>query len=184
VLRTVPSGWRNNPSGLQEVRYRVGGREVTVGYRRRRDGAFACMLDGVPARARILAAAPPSIELEIDGLRGAFRVTTGPGGIVFAQDAHGELRLRELPRFPELETDEVAGGYSAPMPGRVLDIRVSTGDAVAKGQLLLTMEAMKMELHVTASTDGVVTEVRASPGQQVNAGQVLVVIDARAESPR
>src|SRR5262249_36646738 len=55
VLRTAPSGWRNNPSGFQEVRYRLGRRDVAVGYRRQRDGAFACVQDGVAARARILA---------------------------------------------------------------------------------------------------------------------------------
>jgi propionyl-CoA carboxylase alpha chain len=181
VLRTVPSGWRNNPSSFQEDRYRFGGRAVTVGYRLDRGGALLCMLDGAPARARIFAAAVPAIDLEIDGVRRAFRVTSGPAGAVFVQDAHGELRLQELPRFPESETAEVAGGYSAPMPGRVLDIRVSSGDGVAKGQVLLTMEAMKMELQVTAAIDGVVSEVRASPGQQVNAGQVLVVIERHAE---
>jgi propionyl-CoA carboxylase alpha chain len=184
LLRAVPSGWRNNPSGFQEVRYRVGGREVTVGYRSQRDGTFACMLDAAPARARVVATVPPSIDLEIDGVRRAFRVTPGLTGAVFVQDAHGELRLQELPRFPEPETAEVVGGYSAPMPGRVLDVRVSTGDVVAKGQLLLTMEAMKMELQVTASTDGTVSEVRVSAGQQVDAGQVLVVIEARAEGSR
>jgi propionyl-CoA carboxylase alpha chain len=177
VMRTIPSGWRNNPSSFQEGRYRFGGRAVTVGYRQERGGAFACMLDGAPARARIVAAALPAVDLEIDGVRRAFRVTPGPGGAVFVQDAHGELRLQELPRFPEPETAEVAGGYSAPMPGKVLDVRVSAGARVAKGQVLLTMEAMKMELQVTAAVDGVVTEVRASSGQQVNGGQVLVVIE-------
>ena len=109
-------------------------------------------------------------------------MTTGPGGAVFAQDARGELRLHELPRFPEAAAPELAGGYAAPMPGRVLDVCVSAGDAVGKGQLLLTMEAMKMELRVTAAADGVVTEVRVSPGRQVEAGHVLVVIEAFSRS--
>jgi biotin carboxyl carrier protein len=65
------------------------------------------------------------------------------------------------------------------MPGKVLDVRVRAGDAVSRGQALLTMEAMKMEHLVTASADGVVTEVRVAPGQQVDAGLVLVVIAAR-----
>jgi propionyl-CoA carboxylase alpha chain len=180
VLGTVASGWRNNPSGRQEVRYRAGAREVTVGYLRERDGGFDCTLDGVAARARLAASALPVVELEIDGRRRSFRVTPGPGGTIFVQDARGELRLDELPRFPEPEGVEVAaGGYTAPMPGKVLDLRVRERDAVTKGQALLTIEAMKMEHLVTASADGVVTEVRVSPGQQVDAGQVLVVIEAR-----
>jgi biotin carboxyl carrier protein len=121
---------------------------------------------------------------QIDGRRSAFRVTPGPAGTVFVQDARGELRFEELPRFPEPgDVERAGGGYSAPMPGKVLDVRVQTGDAVTKGQALLTMEAMKMEHLVTASGDGVVAEVRVVTGQQVDAGQVLVVIDAREDSP-
>ena len=109
-------------------------------------------------------------------------VAPGPAGTVFVQDALGELRLEELPRFPEPEdVERAAGGYSAPMPGKVLDVRVRAGDAVSRGQALLTMEAMKMEHLVTASADGVVTEVRVAPGQQVDAGLVLVVIAARED---
>jgi propionyl-CoA carboxylase alpha chain len=178
VLRTIASGWRNNPSARQDRRYRTAGRDVAVGYRRERDGSFACTLDGVAARARIVGGELPRIELEIDGVRRAFRVTVGPVGAVFVQDAHGELRLQERPRFPEPDAIEViAGGYAAPMPGKVLDVRVGAGDAVRKGQLLLTLETMKMEHRVTASSDGVVAEVRVASGQQVAAGQVLLVID-------
>ena len=179
VLRTIESGWRNNPSALQEVRYRADGRAVAVGYLRQRDGSFACTLDGAGVRARIVAAALPSLELELDGVRRAFDVTFGPAGAVFVQDPHGELRLQEMPRFPEPDTPEIAaGGYTAPMPGKVLEVRVGAGDPVRKGQLLLTLEAMKMELPVIATDDGVVTEVRVAPGAQVDAGQVLLILDA------
>jgi propionyl-CoA carboxylase alpha chain len=179
VLRTIPSGWRNNPSGFQEARYRAGPRVVSVGYRRRRDGTFACTLDGAAARVRIVAAALPSVEIEIDGVRREFGVTLGPAGAVFVQDACGEVRLQEEPRFVEPEPAEIAAGsYAAPMPGKVLEVRVDTGDTVSKGQLLLTLEAMKMEHPVTAASDGVVAEVRVRAGQQVDAGQILLVIDA------
>jgi len=182
VLRTIPSGWRNNPSGFQETRYVASDREVVVGYRPQRRGTFACTLDGAPAEARVLTAAPPEIDLEIDGVRRAFRVTPGSAGAIFVQDADGEVRLQELPRFPEPETVEVTGGYTAPMPAKVVEVRVSPGEAVRRGQLLLTIEAMKMELQITASTDGVVAEVRVAPRQQVDAGHVLVVVEPRAES--
>ena len=180
VLRTIASGWRNNPSSFQETRYRAGGRELTVGYLRQRDASFRCRLDGVAASARLLRAIPPVIELEIEGRRRAFRVTRGVAGVVFVHDAHGELRLEELSRFPEPEASPIAvGGYSAPMPGKVIEVRVAVGDAIARGQTLVTIEAMKMEHQLTASTDGVVSEVRVSPGQQVDAGQVLLTIEPR-----
>jgi propionyl-CoA carboxylase alpha chain len=182
VLTTLPSGWRNNASGFQEVHYRFGSREVQVGYRRQRDGAFDCLLDGAPVRARIVGAALPSLDLEIDGRRRAFRVTAGPAGALFVQDGAGELSFHERPRFPEPETTEVAGGYAAPMPGRVLEVAVAAGDRVAKGQRLLTLEAMKMELPLSAAMEGVVAEVRVSVGQQVDAGQVLVVLEGQGGS--
>jgi propionyl-CoA carboxylase alpha chain len=183
VGRTIPSGWRNNPSALQDCRYDAAGREVTVGYRRERDGAFTCAVDGVAAQARIVAAALPHLDLEIDGVRRAWSVTFGPGGTVFVQDAHGEVVLRERPRFPEPGgTDLASGGYAAPMPGKVLDVRVVAGAMVRKGQLLLVLEAMKMEHQMVAATDGIVTEVRAAAGQQVDVGQVLLVIEPPEEA--
>jgi propionyl-CoA carboxylase alpha chain len=184
VLRTIATGWRNNPSAFQEVRYRAAGQEVAVGYRRERDGGFACRLDGAVARVELVAVEPPDVELEIDGVTRRYRVTPGPGAAVFVQDARGELRLEEVPRFPEADgPGATAGGYAAPMPGKVLDVRVGAGDAVARGQLLLTLEAMKMEHQLTASTDGVVAEVRVAPGQQVTAGEVLVVVQAPDDPP-
>src|SRR4029453_8081375 len=80
-------------------------------------------------RARRAAPPRPLVELEIDGRRGAFRVTLGPAGTIFVQDALGELRLEELPRFPEPDdVERAAGGYAAPMPGKVLDVRVRAGE--------------------------------------------------------
>jgi biotin carboxyl carrier protein len=68
------------------------------------------------------------------------------------------------------------------MPGKVIEMRVGAGETVSTGQLLLTLEAMKMEHPVIASSDGVVTEVRVAPGEQVAAGQVLLVIEASEEA--
>jgi len=62
----------------------------------------------------------------------------------------------------------------APMHGRVLRLEVVAGDAVTSGQLLLVMEAMKMEHHLHAPMDGIVQSVHASAGMQVSRGQTLV----------
>lgn len=63
----------------------------------------------------------------------------------------------------------------APMPGNVLDIKVANGQSVKKGDVLLILEAMKMENEISAPQDGVVTVV-ASKGATVNSGDVLVTI--------
>ncbi len=70
-----------------------------------------------------------------------------------------------------------AGGtpVKAPMPGNVLDIKVANGQAVKKGDVLVILEAMKMENEISAPQDGTVTVV-ASKGSTVNTGDVLVTL--------
>jgi len=70
------------------------------------------------------------------------------------------------------------GEIEAPMPGKVTAVEVSQCEKVAKGQRLLTLEAMKMEHALTAPFDGTVVELSAAPGQQVTEGQLLVKVEA------
>ena len=69
------------------------------------------------------------------------------------------------------------GEIEAPMPGKVTAVEVVKGEKVAKGQRLLTLEAMKMEHALTAPFDGAVAELNAKPGAQVTEGQLLVKIE-------
>ena len=66
------------------------------------------------------------------------------------------------------------GGMTAPMPGKILEVKVADGQTVEAGELLLVMEAMKMEHRIVAPTDGVVAKVNFSTGDQVQQGDVLV----------
>ncbi|MFL6758689.1 acetyl/propionyl/methylcrotonyl-CoA carboxylase subunit alpha [Sphingomonas sp.] len=72
------------------------------------------------------------------------------------------------------------GEIEAPMPGKVTAVDVAAGDKVAKGQRLLTLEAMKMEHALTAPFDGIVAELTATAGAQVSEGQILVKVEADA----
>ncbi|WP_432663073.1 biotin/lipoyl-containing protein [Wukongibacter baidiensis] len=71
-----------------------------------------------------------------------------------------------------------AGGntITAPMPGTILDIKVNVGDTVSNGDVLLILEAMKMENEIMAPAGGKVVSVNATKGASVNAGDVLIVI--------
>ena len=69
---------------------------------------------------------------------------------------------------------EPGAALEAAMPGRVLDVLVAEGDAVTRGDTLVLLEAMKMELRIQAAADGVVSKVHVRPGQVVERGQRLV----------
>jgi 3-methylcrotonyl-CoA carboxylase alpha subunit len=70
------------------------------------------------------------------------------------------------------------GDILSPMPGRIIAVEVAAGDAVTKGQKLLTLEAMKMEHTLTAPFDGVVAELNAEAGAQVQVEALLVRVEA------
>lgn len=65
---------------------------------------------------------------------------------------------------------------SAPMPGKVLSVNVKAGDAVKSGDVLLILEAMKMQNEIMAPADGTVSDVRVSAGQTVATGDVMIVL--------
>ena len=72
-----------------------------------------------------------------------------------------------------------AAELAAPMPGQVRSVNVSEGDAVTKGQTLLVLEAMKMEIRIQAPGDGVVKKLLVKQGQTVEREQVLIEIEER-----
>ena len=72
------------------------------------------------------------------------------------------------------------GAILSPMPGRVIAVEVAAGDAVTKGQKLVTLEAMKMEHSLIAPFDGTVAELNVAAGGQVSEGAVLVKIEKAA----
>ena len=71
-----------------------------------------------------------------------------------------------------------AGGeqVTSPMPGTILDLRVSQGAAVKKGDVLMILEAMKMEYEIMAPCDGTAASVRVTKGASVESGALLCVI--------
>lgn len=70
----------------------------------------------------------------------------------------------------------VAGAetINAPMPGTIVNVQVKAGDAVTKGQVLLVLEAMKMENEIMSPRDGVIAGVHVSKGESVDSGKLLI----------
>jgi len=179
VLAFAPSGWRNVPSQDQRRAFEDGAGRREVSYRISRSEVHASV-DGVAmGTVRLHACTNDVVDLERDGVRRRYRVSIGDSR-VYLDGPQGPAELRELPRFPDTEAAVAAGSLAAPMPGKVIEVRVAVGDRVETGTVLLVLEAMKMEQKVTAPAAGVVSEVRAAAGDQVEAGRILAVIDENA----
>ena len=68
-------------------------------------------------------------------------------------------------------------GVKSPLPGVILDIKVNVGDTVKKGQVIIILEAMKMENNINADKDGKITAINVSKGESVLEGTDLVIIE-------
>lgn len=80
---------------------------------------------------------------------------------------------------PKAASAGTQGGVkvNAPMPGKILGIKANAGQAVKKGQVLLILEAMKMENEIVAPQDGTVASINVSVGEQVEAGAVIATLN-------
>lgn len=140
---------------LADGRIRVGDREYAVNVQRLADGGWLLNLGGQQVRAY---SAPyhGDFYVYLDGQTYTIRMAETPSSRRRAQAAAGDL--------------------TAQMPGQVMDVQVAEGDAVEAGQTLVILEAMKMELRVTAPAAGVVRRLLVQAGDVVERGQALVEI--------
>ena len=180
VLTSIPSGWRNGRLPAQEVSLLHSGEKITVSYKTKRDGSFI-FNNGITAK--IYHCSTEHIEAEIDGERMASLITEGQENIHLQID-QGTVSFGTLPRFEPPILQIAEGSLIAPMPGVVLEIKVSCGDTVSAGDTLLTLEAMKMEHHVKAPYEGTVVEILVSENQQLDNGVPLLVINPIEENKK
>lgn len=181
VLKTLPSGWRNSTMPMQSVTYLIGKDEITLAYQSQRDGSFKVICDDLTYAVTIHHAGDGVVDIALDGQRIQCDVQKhGTQWLVHGDS--GDLVLNEAPRYPDPRGVDTGGGLTAPMPGAVLATQVSAGTKVSKGDLLVILEAMKMEHRIVAPRDGVVDQVHVSVGDQVDNAQLLVTL-TEEESP-
>lgn len=95
------------------------------------------------------------------------------------ENKNKSLNKFETPKEKSVKPSSVSSGaesVNAPMPGTILSINVNKGDSVKKGQVLLILEAMKMENEIIAPKDGTVESVNVNKGENVESGASLVFI--------
>lgn len=173
ALKGIPSGWRNSRLPKQKLSLNYLSKEIDVLYRSNRDGSFD-MNEGTTAR--IFKWSPKGIDIEINGSRFYSKVTQDDDHLV-VHGPWGDALFKQIPRFTLPGSEQQAGGLVAPMPGKVIDLRVKVGSKVKKGDTLVILEAMKMEHQVKASDDGKVTKVMIKKDDQLENGALLMVID-------
>jgi propionyl-CoA carboxylase alpha chain len=173
VLASIPSGWRNS-RGQPQMRSYEGFHGVhDIRYTLDRQGFH----DDQVGQVRVIEAHPTSVTLYVAGAEHRFEIARyGPGR--FADFEETPVRLTEVPRFPRSGLEHDAGSLHAPMPGKVIRVEVSEGDHVVEGQILVVLEAMKMEHTLRSPHAGTVADVLHADGDQVEGGAVLVVVDA------
>ncbi|NLJ58476.1 MAG: biotin/lipoyl-binding protein [Tissierellia bacterium] len=122
-------------------------------------------------------------------------VGAGQGGFTYVQQAAAQAPVQQAPApqavqaaqpapqapvekpAPKVEATSGQGTLmSAPMPGTILDILVSEGQTVKKGEIVIILEAMKMENEIAAAADGVVSKIHTSKSANVNAGDPMLTI--------
>ena len=175
-------------------------RQVTV---HRVDGRFVVSLDGEEWRIDAAQVDPQTLSLLIEdpgGMNTPAAETTDPAPAVGvascevtltadAVSGRTSVTVGSVPVMVTLngrrrwnrteEGSTVAGGPQrllAPMPGKIVRVLVTTGQAVKHRQPLIVVEAMKMENELRASADGVVVELLVQEGQSVDAGTLLAVL--------
>ena len=119
---------------------------------------------------------PERYVVELDGVARTYSIVCADDELWVGRDGH-HLHAR-IRRHDRSAAALPAGSLEAPMPGTVLQVRVSNGDAVTEGDVLLVLESMKMELSITAPRAGTVAGLTLEPGDRVELGQALVAVQS------
>ncbi|MEJ7634909.1 biotin carboxylase N-terminal domain-containing protein [Aeromicrobium sp.] len=166
VLGRIPTAYRNVPS---QPRTRTYEPDITVSY-------SAGLVQHDLADVTVVEASPTRVVLDDDGVTQAYAVSVGDGW-VDVDGPQGSITLTPVPVFVDPADVIAEGSLLAPMPAAVISVAVKDGQQVAKGDVIVVLEAMKMQHTITAPTDGVVTQLSVTTGAQVESGAVLAIIE-------
>ena len=172
ILREIQSGWTNSRLPKQKISFQSGSEEILISYKSNRDGSFDVNDD---ITAKVIKWDASGIDVEIGKTRFFSKITKSDENLV-VHGPWGDILFKILPRFKSIGQEAKDGGLIAPMPGKVIDLKVKVGSKINKGDTLVVLEAMKMEHTVKAIEDGVVDELFVSQNDQVENGALLMVI--------
>jgi propionyl-CoA carboxylase alpha chain len=172
VANFMPSGWTNGRLPSQSITFEHENIDIKVEYQLQRDGSFKFANDKI---ALIYDMDESGIDCVFDSKRHYAKVTMNDSNILVHMP-YGDVLLSIKPKFVIPGQEITAGGLIAPMPGKVIDLKVDKGKKVKAGDTLVILEAMKMEHSIKASEDGTVSELLISVNDQVENGALLMVV--------
>ena len=175
ILSGIQSGWTNSRLPKQKINFQYNSEEVSILYKSNRDGSFE-INKGI--NAKIIEWNNSGIDIEIENKRFFSKVTRKDKNLII-HGPWGDILFKIMPRFKSVGQEVQDGGLIAPMPGKVIDLKVKVGSKIKKGDTLVILEAMKMEHTVKATEDGVIDELFISNHDQVENGALLMVIKAK-----
>jgi len=162
----------------------IGGKEYTVEIIHK-DGDVKISLDGKPSQVDLCEVSPGALyslilngnsyELWARHTDEGWEVFGGGRSFLLQLADERAHRIASLRRTSQTKTEVVA--VVSPMPAQVVEVKVSPGQEVAKGEALIIVEAMKMENELTAPRAGKVREVLVKPEQGVEKEQALIIIE-------
>ena len=173
VTDFMPSNWTNGRMPYQRIKLMILKNEIEIKYQLKRSGLFEVM----GTNCKIHAVDESGIDVEVGSHRFFAQVTRANDQILINMP-FGDLDAVIVPRFIEPGNEIPEGGLVAPMPGKVIEVRVKKGDKVKAGDTLIIIEAMKMEHSIKATENGKVTKLMVSLNQQVDNGATLLVLDS------
>jgi acetyl-CoA carboxylase biotin carboxylase subunit len=177
ILPQVPASYRNNPFRDPSMKLQIGARILDVSWLQVGEETFAVSCRDWQANVQLVSFERGSIRVSIDGIQRIFRIAEA-GDQFFVQSNSSSRVVMRPARYPRAHAASGHESAFAPMPGLVLRILVTEGQAISAGDPLVILEAMKMEQTLRASTDGVVEAVLVKQGDVVAPGDTLVKIAA------
>ena len=172
VLGHLPSGWTNGRIPKQNIKFNYKVEEINVTYKANKDGSFNIHNS---SNAVVYEYFEDGIDIEFNGRRNFSKITASNNKILVHMP-YGDILLDIIPRFVVPGMEVQAGGLVAPMPGRVIDLKVKKGSKVKAGDTLVILEAMKMEHSIKATENGVISDLFISSNDQVENGALLMVL--------
>jgi len=182
VLTSIPRGWTNTRMPLDIVEFKIEQDSYKAGYQLLRSGDIQFFIDENPHLVSIHVIESGLVDFTMDGTRVKVELNRQDQQW-FIDSVLGSLVINEMARFQDQKEVVNEGDLTAPMPSVVRKVSVSEGDTVTKGQTLVVLESMKMELQVQAPRDGIVGGIKIEKGSNVETGQILVSLEAVDSEP-